>query len=94
LQRVPFLIRLSRVTRKVVIQNLCFGIVFITVGLFVTGKGWVPPILAVMLHLASSLVIVFNSARLVRYGEELTVAEAGATATEGMEAAGQPAPAV
>jgi len=92
LQRVPFLIKLSRVTRKVVIQNLCFGIFFITVGLFVTGKGWVPPILAVMLHLASSLVIVFNSARLVRYGEELTVAEEErATTVEASEIAGQPA---
>jgi len=95
LQRVPFLIKLSRVTRKVVIQNLCFGIFFITVGLFVTGKGWVPPIVAVMLHLASSLVIVFNSARLVRYGEELTTsAEEGAAVPEATEVAGQPAAAM
>jgi len=92
LQRVPFLIKLSRITRKVVIQNLCFGILFITVGLFVTGKGWVPPILAVMLHLASSLVIVFNSARLVRFGEELTSSgEEGTVVSESLEAVGEPA---
>jgi Zn2+/Cd2+-exporting ATPase len=95
LQRIPFLIKLSRVTRKVVIQNLCFGILFITVGLFVTGKGWVPAILAVMLHLASSLVIVFNSARLVRFGEELTpMVEASPSAPETPEVTGAPAPAM
>ena len=75
--------------------HLCFGILFITVGLFVTGKGWVPPILAVMLHLASSLVIVFNSARLVRFGEELTpMATASPSVSETPEVTGSPAPAM
>ena len=71
LGRLPFLVKLSRVTRKVVIQNLAFGVLFIVTGLIVAGKGWIPPVLAVILHLAGSLVIVFNSARLVRFGEEL-----------------------
>jgi Cd2+/Zn2+-exporting ATPase len=51
---------------------LGFGILFIVLGLFFTGKGWIPPILAVVLHLVASLIVVFNSARLVRFGEELT----------------------
>ena len=72
LQRLSFLVRLSRITSKVVRQNLGFGILFIVLGLFFTGKGWIPPILAVVLHLVASLIVVFNSARLVRFGEELT----------------------
>jgi hypothetical protein len=33
--------------------------------------GQVPPILAAAMHTAGSLIVVFNSARLVRKGEEL-----------------------
>jgi len=71
LTRLPFLVRLSRVTNRVVRQNLGFGVLFIILGLVLTGKGWIPPVIAVMLHLASSLIVVFNSARLVRFGEEI-----------------------
>ena len=33
--------------------------------------GYVPPVLAAAMHTAGSLIVVFNSARLVRKGEEL-----------------------
>jgi len=94
LKRLPFLVRLSRVTRRVVMQNLGFGVAFITLGLVAAGKSWIPPVLAVVLHLVSSLVIVFNSARLVRFGEELTAHEALVAAEagwghEGARGAGQ-----
>lgn len=72
LSRLAFLIRLSRITRRVVTQNLTFGVIFITVGIFLSGKGIIPTGVAAALHLVSSLVIVFNSARLVRFGEHLT----------------------
>jgi len=72
LRRLSFLVRLSRVTRNVVAENLCFGVVFIVLGLVFTGKGWIPPVLAIILHLVASLIVVFNSARLVRFGEELS----------------------
>ena len=71
LRRLPFLIRLSRTTRRVVMQNLGFGVAFIILGVIFASIGWVPPALAAFLHLISSMVIVFNSARLVRFGEEL-----------------------
>ena len=71
LDRLPFLIRLSRITRQVVFQNLAFGMLFIIFGLILSGQGRISPIVAALLHLGSSLVIVFNSARLVRFGEEL-----------------------
>ncbi len=71
LDRLPFLVKLSRVTRKVVFQNLAFGMIFIIIGIILSGQGKIVPIVAALMHLLSSLVIVFNSARLVRFGEEM-----------------------
>lgn len=71
LRRLPFLIRLSRKTRTVINQNLCFGILFIVVGIFVITMGWVDLIMAALLHLIGALIVIFNSARLVRFGEHL-----------------------
>ena len=71
LKRLPFLIRLSQKTGKVIYQNLGFGIFFIFLGIAASAAGWLPVIYAAVLHFVGSLVVVFNSARLVRYGEEL-----------------------
>lgn len=71
LTRLPFLVRLSRRTRGVIRQNLGFGIVFVILGIAAASAGWLPAIYAAVLHCAGSLIVVFNSARLVRYGEEL-----------------------
>jgi len=71
LGRLPFLIRLSRKTRNVINQNLLFGIVFIALGVAASAAGWLPVVVAAVLHLAGSVVVIFNSARLVRLGEEL-----------------------
>jgi Cd2+/Zn2+-exporting ATPase len=70
LTRIPFLIRLSRATRRVVVQNLVFGVAFVVTVVALGAFGIVPPIMAAILHTASSFVVVFNSARLVRFGEE------------------------
>jgi len=69
LQRLPFLVQLSRKTRRVINQNLGFGIIFIILG--VSAFPFLAPGLAAVLHFIGSLIVVFNSARLVRYGEEL-----------------------
>ena len=81
LKRLPFLVRLSRTTRNVVFQNLCFGVTFIIIGVVFSALGLLKPGVAAALHLVSSMIIVFNSARLVRYGEELGF-HGPATATE------------
>lgn len=72
LMRIPFLIRLSRATRKVVVQNLVFGVLFVATVMTLGAFAIVPPIWAAVLHTASSFVVIFNSARLVRFGEEQT----------------------
>ena len=71
LKRLPFLIELSRKTRSVISWNLGFGILFIILGISASVAGYVPPVLAAALHFSSSIIVVFNSARLVRYGEHL-----------------------
>ncbi|MBN1804677.1 MAG: cation-translocating P-type ATPase [Sedimentisphaerales bacterium] len=71
LKRLPFLVRLSRKTRKVITQNLGFGILFVILGDTAGAAGWLPAVYAAALHFAGSLIVVFNSARLVRYGEDL-----------------------
>ncbi|MCG8407224.1 MAG: cation-translocating P-type ATPase [Phycisphaerales bacterium] len=70
LTRIPYLIRLSRATRKVVVQNLIFGVLFVVIVMSLGAFDIVPPTAAAILHFVSSLVVVFNSARLVRFGED------------------------
>jgi Cd2+/Zn2+-exporting ATPase len=74
LNRIPFLIRLSRRAFGVVRQNLLFALVYILGFETMAAFGLIPPIIAVLLHLGSSFVVVFNSARLVREGEDLDAA--------------------
>jgi len=69
LRRIPFLVRISRKTRRVINQNLAFGVLFIILGISLSK--FVPPALAAVFHFASSIIVVFNSARLVRYGENM-----------------------
>ena len=71
LRRLPFLVRLSRSTRSVINQNFLFGVFFIIGGLTLAAFGYINPIVAAIMHNAGSLIVVFNSARLVRQGEEL-----------------------
>jgi Cd2+/Zn2+-exporting ATPase len=90
LRRLPFLVRLSRRTRGVINQNFLFGVVFILGGWTAGAFGYLNPIVAAILHNAGSLIVVFNSARLVRLGEELepfqaalpTAPDRGGTPTE------------
>jgi Cd2+/Zn2+-exporting ATPase len=71
LRRLPFLVRLSRKTRSVINQNLGFGVLYILLGMIAAAANWLPAAYAAVLHFTGSLIVVFNSARLVRYGEEL-----------------------
>jgi Cd2+/Zn2+-exporting ATPase len=71
LRRLPFLVNLSRSTRAVINQNFLFGVAFIISGMTFSALGSVPPVMAAAMHTVGSLIVVFNSARLVRKGEEL-----------------------
>lgn len=76
LSRLGFLVRLSRKARAVINQNLFFAIMFIVLGVAAAAAAWVPASYAAILHFAGSLIVVFNSARLVRQGEEIDLGPA------------------
>ena len=75
LRRIPMLVYLAKKSRAIVFQNVALGFLFVFGGLTLSVFGKLPPIAAAIIHFSSSLVIVFNSARLVRTGEELTLDE-------------------
>jgi hypothetical protein len=47
------------------------GVFFIIGGLLLAAFGYVNPIVAAIMHNLGSIIVIFNSARLVRQGEEL-----------------------
>ena len=69
LRRLPFLVGLSRSARRTINQNFVLGLFFILGGLTLAALGRLNPIAAAILHNLGSLLVVFNSARLVREGE-------------------------
>lgn len=71
LRRLPFLVRLSRATTRVIWQNLIFGVSFIIAGEIASILGIVGPMLAALLQAISSAIVIFNSARIVRFGEHI-----------------------
>jgi len=71
LRRLSFLVRLSRKTTNVIHQNLLLGVGFIVTLIILASMGIVTPIFAAVLHMLTATVVIFNSARLVRFGEEL-----------------------
>ena len=80
LNRIPFLIELSRATSTVIRQNLFVGVGFILVFMTLSAANFVTPVMAAVLHLVSGLIVVFNSARLVRCGERVEQADAAGLA--------------
>ena len=72
LRRVPMLVRLSRKSRFIVFENVVLGVLFVVGGVALSVFGMMPPMVAAILHMTSTLLVLFNSARLVRAGEELT----------------------
>lgn len=93
LKLVPFLIRLSRHTRAVINQNFAVGILFIVGGLVLSSLGWLSPVVAVVLYNASSLAVAFNSARLVREGEDMQPHTAPLALPDARPVAPEPTPA-
>ncbi len=77
LRRLPFLIRLSRSTTRVVWQNILFGVVFIVVMMVLAVWGVLTPVIAAISHTVATAIVIFNSARLIRFGDETAAASAG-----------------
>ena len=71
LRRIPFFLQLSRKTSTVMTQNLLIGLISILGGLMLSTLGLLTGVNAAVIHTISTLIIILNSARLVRQGEEL-----------------------
>jgi Cd2+/Zn2+-exporting ATPase len=77
--RLPFLIQLSRATRNVINQNFLIGVAFVLGGITLGAMKFITPVIAAIFHVIGSLLVVFNSFRLMRMGEELEPHETHST---------------
>lgn len=68
IEQVAAVVELGRHAMSVIRQNYGLSIGVNTLGLFAAATGTLNPVLAALLHNASSLAVVFNSARLIRFG--------------------------
>jgi Zn2+/Cd2+-exporting ATPase len=75
LRRLGFLLRLSRRTVRVIHQNLICGVTFIVAFEILAALGLITPVAGAALHTLAACFVIFNSARLVRFGEELHTEE-------------------
>lgn len=82
LNRIPFLIELSRKTRAIVAQNIAASILIVLVGLFLAATGNLAVPAAALYHFAGEIFVLGNSFRLFRFGEDFTEAESAAKAAE------------
>jgi len=71
LRRIPMLFLLSRQARAAILQNLLVGVLFIIGGWTFAFTGDLNSIAAALLHNFSAFFVIFNSARIVRAGEEM-----------------------
>jgi Cd2+/Zn2+-exporting ATPase len=67
LRRIPSMIRLSRGTRRIINGNVLFGIGFAVVMTTLAALGIVGALLAAVFHNVSTVFVVVNSARLLKY---------------------------
>ncbi len=86
LRRLPFLVQLSRETRRVINQNFLVGLGFVIGGMALGAMNYINPIVAAIFHVSGSLLVVFNSFRLVRQGEGLEPHAPSATSSASREA--------
>jgi len=75
LRHVPFLLELARKARSVVAQNIGISLALAILGLALAATGHINIWLAPFLYAAGYVLVIFNSLRLVRFGEEFTEAE-------------------
>ena len=67
LKRVPFFLSLSRLANRIIYQNIALAGIFILLGLIFSSAGIFSPIIAALYHEIGSVIVIFNSARIVKY---------------------------
>jgi heavy metal translocating P-type ATPase len=69
LSRIPFLIELARRTRVIIAQNIAASIIIVIIGLVLAATGSLAVPAAALYHFAGDIVVIGNSFRLFRFGE-------------------------
>ncbi len=77
LRNIPFLLQLAHKTRNVVAQNIGASLVLAIVGLALAATGNINIWAAPLLYSFGYVIVIANSMRLVRFGEEYTQQEQG-----------------
>jgi len=72
LSKLPFVVGLGRATHAIIIQNLAIAVGVIALPIVAALTGIVSIGVAVVFHEGSTLVVVANALRLLRYGERRT----------------------
>lgn len=70
LSKLPFALALSRQSRHIILQNLTIALGVIILLVPAALLGWAGMGLAIILHEGSTLLVVFNALRLLRFGVE------------------------
>jgi Cd2+/Zn2+-exporting ATPase len=71
ISKLPWLIRLSRRMLVIIKINIAFGLVFNTIAVLAGGFGWLTPIMAAIVHNVGSVLVVFASASLAIFPENI-----------------------
>jgi heavy metal translocating P-type ATPase len=72
LRHVPFLLDLARKSRRVIAQNIGASLLLAIIGLALAATGYVNIWAAPLLYASGYVIVIFNSLRLVRFGEDFT----------------------
>jgi len=71
LSKLPFVVGLSRATRSIIRQNLAISLGIIGLLIFTSVLGAVALSGAIVLHEGSTIIVVLNALRLLRYRTDL-----------------------
>jgi len=66
LNKIPQTIKLDRATLAVINQNIFFAMAVNILGIILAARGIISPTLAATIHEGNALLVVLNSARLIR----------------------------
>ena len=71
LENIPCILSLARITRNVIYQNLTLSISISVIMILLSALGLIPALLGAFLHNLGALVVLVNSARILRQDKDL-----------------------
>ena len=67
LEKLPFILKLSRRTKRIIYQNMVLASLTSSIMLFMAASGLVTPLLGALLHNVGAFLVLANSARLLKF---------------------------